>query len=162
MVDIDQTAPDFRLPGTAGEEIRKYRLRNYTTSGAVVLAFYPFDFSPVCTEELCTFRDATFLSVTEDIDIFGISLDGCYAHQQFIRKYDLSLPLLSDTRGCVTERYGYAYDEFEHHEGVSKRALVVIDDDNIIRYQWQTDNAYQNPNLHELREIVLTLTDNKS
>lgn len=162
MVDVGQTVPDFTLPGTDGEQIRKYRLRNYTASGGVVLAFYPFDFSPVCTEALCTIRDAEFLSITEDIDIFGISLDGCYAHQQFIRKYDLSFPLLSDTKGRVTERYGYGYDEFEHHEGVSKRALVTIDDTNVVRYQWQTDNAYQNPDLDDLRETVLTLTDDTS
>lgn len=152
-----ETAPAFTVPGTEGEDIEKYRLSEFTERGAVVLVFYPFDFSPVCSEELCMFRDAEWLTFTEDVDVVGVSLDSCYAHKRFIEQYDLPFPLLSDTTGQVTEQYGLAYDEWEHHVGVPKRALVTVDDSRTVRYVWVTENAYENPSLDELHDTVTVL-----
>lgn len=159
MVETGAPAPEFTLPGTTGGEITRYRLSDYTEDGAVVLVFYPFDFSPVCTEELCEFRDAEWLTMTNDVDVFGISTDSCYAHNRFIEEYNLPFPLLSDTMGRVTTSYGVAYDEWEHHEGVPKRALITIDDENTIRYQWVTDSAYESPSLDALQASVTTLLE---
>lgn len=64
----------------------------------------------MCTEELCGFRDTEWLTLTEGVDVFGISLDSCYAHKRFIEENELNFPLLSDTRGRVTD---------ELHERVS-------------------------------------------
>jgi peroxiredoxin len=159
VINQHDPAPEFTLPGIEGEQIEEYSLQNYTEEGAVVLVFYPFDFSPVCSEVMCTFRDAEFLTFTENLDVFGISLDSCYAHQRFIQEYDLPFPLLSDTVGRVTEQYGLDYDKWEHHEGVPKRALVTIDDSNTVQYLWHTDDAYDSPSLQELHQTVLSLTD---
>jgi peroxiredoxin len=148
---------DFSLPGTEGEDIRKYRLSDFTEDGAAVLVFYPFDFSPVCTEELCRFRDAEWLTFTEGVDVVGISRDSCYAHKRFIREYGLSFPLLSDTQGEVIERFDLIYDELEHHAGVPKRALVTLDQSHDVRYRWQTEDAYNGPDMDELQESVLSL-----
>jgi peroxiredoxin len=150
MISTQETVPDFELPGTDGTDITPYRLNNYTNEGGVVLVFYPFDFSPVCTDVLCAFRDAEFLTFTENVDVFGISLDTCYAHRRFIQEYELPFPLLSDTKGRITEQFGLAYDEWEHHEGVPKRALVTIDDSNTVQYLWHTEYAYDSPSLDEL------------
>lgn len=152
-------APDFTLPGTDGDEISRYTLSEYTDDGPVILIFYPFDFSPVCTAELCMFRDAGWLLFTEGVDVFGISLDSCYAHKRFIQENDLPFPLLSDTVGEITERYGLAYDEWENHKGVPKRALVTVDKSNTVRYTWVTENAYNNPSLDELHQTVTMLAD---
>ncbi|WP_336326528.1 redoxin domain-containing protein [Halovenus sp. HT40] len=158
MISTQERAPDFCLPGTERRDLSKYQLDEYTNEGAVVLVFYPFDFSPVCTEVLCPFCDSEFLSFTENIDVFGISLDRCYAHQKFIHEYDLAFLLLSDTKGHVTEQCDLAYDEWEHHEGVPKRALVTIGDSNTIRYIWHTEDAYESPSLEELHETIQPLT----
>jgi len=125
-----------------------------------VLVSYPFDFSPVCTEVMCDFRDAEFLAFTEEVDVFGISLDACYAHKRFIKEYDIPFPLLSDPKGRVTEQLGLAYEEWESHEGVPKRAIVTIDDSQTVRYVWSTEDAYESPSLDELHEAVLAV-DNK-
>lgn len=162
MLSQQEPAPDFTLPGTEGEQIEEYSLQNHTEEGAVVLVFYPFDFSPVCSEVLCNFRDAEFLTLTENIDVFGVSLDSCYAHQQFIQEYDLPFPLLSDTVGRVTEQYGLDYDEWENHEGVPKRALVTIDDTDTVRYTWKTDDAYESPTLDDLQDALASWTDHDS
>lgn len=159
MIATGSPAPDFKLPGTGGEYIDTYRLSEYTTEGAVVLMFYPFDFSPVCTDVFCKFRDAEFLSFTDDVDLFGISLDACYSHKRFIQEYDLPFPLLSDTTGQITEQYGLAYDEWEHHEGVPKRALITVDDSQRVRYKWHTEDAYESPSLDELHQTVKSLSE---
>lgn len=153
---------DFSLPGTEGEEISKYRLSDYTNDGAVVLVFYPFDFSPVCTEELCGFRDAEWLSFTDDVDVLGISRDSCYAHKRFIQEYDLSFPLLSDTRGEVISEFDLVYDEWEHHSGVPKRGLVTLDESHDVRYRWQTEDAYNGPDMDELEQSVLALVNQQA
>lgn len=159
MAYSESSAHSFELPGTAGEDIRKHRLGEYTEEGAVVLVFYPFDFSPVCTDVLCRFRDAEFLTFTDDVDVVGISLDSCYAHQEFIDQYDIPFPLLSDSTGRVTEQFGLDYEEWEHHRGVPKRALVTIDESRNVRYKWYTENAYESPNYDELHDSVRSLTD---
>lgn len=159
VIEIQQQVDDFKLAGTGGGEIRKHQLSEYTDDGAVVLVFYPFDFSPVCTDVLCRFRDAEFLTFTDNVDVLGISTDSCYAHQEFIDQYNIPFPLLSDTRGRVTEQFGLSYDEWEHHEGVPKRALVTIDDSRTVRYKWKTEDAYNSPNYEELHQTVLSLVN---
>jgi peroxiredoxin len=159
MIQRGSTAPDFTVPGTDGDGIDKYTLSDYTETGAAVLIVYPFDFSPVCTEELCSFRDAGWLLFTEGVDVFGVSPDSCYAHKRFIRENDLPFPLLSDTLGRVTDKYGLAYDEWEHHKGVPKRALVTVDDSRTVRYTWMTEDATVSPTLRELHQTVTALTD---
>lgn len=159
VTETQEPTFDFSLPGTEGDEIQRYRLSDYTDDGGVVLVFYPFDFSPVCTDVLCGFRDAEWLSFTDNVEVFGISRDSCYAHQRFIQEYDLPFPLLSDTEGEVVEQFDLMYDEWEHHSGVPKRALVTIDESHDIRYKWQTDDAYIGPDFDELERSVLSLID---
>lgn len=140
-MDIGIEAPRFTLPGTDGDQIGTYSLDEYTTSGVAILLFYPFDFSPVCTSELCEFRDAEFFEFTPDVDVFGVSTDSVYAHRAFINQYNLPFPLLSDNGGTVSDEYGLQYDEFEQHEAVSQRALIVVDDAQEIVYTWTADDA---------------------
>lgn len=159
MTTVECRASDFVLPGTEGEMIEEYRLSDFTEDGPVVLTFYPFDFSPVCTDVLCRFRDAEFLTFTENVDVIGISRDSCYAHMKFIDEYDLPFPLLSDTEGAVIEQFGVSYDEWECHKCVAKRALVTVDGNRKIQYKWQTEDAYNSPDFDELHQTVLSLVD---
>ena len=162
MNTTQTSVPDFTLPGTEGEEITEYQLSDHTDDGAVVLVSYPFDFRPVCTDVLCDFRDAEFLVFTDDVDVFGPSLDCCYAHKRFIQEYDLPFPLLSDPVGRVTEQLGLAYNEREQHEGVPKRSIMTIDGSQTVRYKWSTEDAYESPSLDDLHDAVLALEDTES
>ena len=155
MLETGTTAPPFSLPGVeADSEFERYQLTDYTSGGVVMLAFYPFDFSPVCVSELCAFRDAEWLMMREGVDVFGISRDACYAHRRFIEEYNLPFPLLSDVEGTVTDDYGIRYDEWELHEGVPKRCIFVLDDDRTIRYRWTTEDAYDVPDLYEVADAI--------
>ncbi|MFB6171227.1 MAG: redoxin domain-containing protein [Haloarculaceae archaeon] len=158
MLSEGATAPDFQLPGTdGGLDFETYRLSEHADDGAVVLAFYPFDFSPVCTRELCDFRDAEWFTVADDVDVFGISRDACYAHARFIDDHHLTFPLLSDVEGTATEAYDVKYDEFEGHPGVPRRAVFVVDATRTVRYAWGSEDAYASPDLQDLADALAAL-----
>lgn len=154
MIQEGAAAPPIVLPGTDGEDIEEYDLDEYTDSGVVVVAFYPFDFSPVCAEELCAFSDSGLLTFTENVDVFGISTDSAYAHREFCSQNDLMFPLLSDTDGAVTEAYDALYEEWENHPEVAKRAVIIIDASDTVRYVWSSDDAYDNPDINDVFEEV--------
>lgn len=157
MLNVGETAPSFTLPGTSGRRIGEYSLSEYTETGGVVLLFYPFDFSPVCTEELCNFRDSEWLGFTDDLDVFGVSTDSIFAHREVIRRNDLPFPLSSDHDGAVSECYGVLADEIEDHERVSDRAVFVVDDEQTIRYAWRPDEWTTDPVIDEGNDAVYEL-----
>lgn len=154
MLTQGEEAPEFTLPGTDGDGLEEYRLADHTASGATLLLFYPFAFSPVCTEQLCGFRDAEWLTVDEDVDVFGISVDSAYAQRRFHREYDFQFPLLTDRLADVAAAYGVQYDEWERHPKVAKRAVFAIDHTRTIRYTWASDDAYDTPELDEVWDAI--------
>jgi peroxiredoxin len=159
MLEEGDDAPGFRCPGTEGEVIEPYDLAEFTRRGVAVLVFYPFDFSPVCTTELCEFRDAEFLTFTEGVDVAGLSGDSASAHRRFVEANDLPFPLLSDSDGAVSRAYDVRYDEWEQHPGVPKRAVYVVDSDRTVRYAWDTEDAYENPDLYTIYETLKTIDE---
>lgn len=152
-MEIGDRAPSFTLPGTEGTEISQYSLSDHTNRGVAILLFYPFDFSPVCTTELCEFRDAEFLEFTDDVDVLAISTDSVYAHREFTNQHDLPFPLLSDNHGTVSAEYGLQYDEYEQHEAVTQRALVVVDDAQEVVYTWTSDDSSAEFDLSVLDDV---------
>lgn len=154
MLEAGDTAPEFELPGTDGETHGTYRLSDYTDAGTVVLAFYPADFSPVCTDELCAFRDVEWLSVRDDVSVFGISVDSVYSHSHFINEYGFGFPLLTDRLGEVASGYGVRYDEWEGQVQVAKRAIFAIDENRTVRYRWFSDDPWETPNLDDLNAAL--------
>lgn len=154
MIGEGEEAPSFTLPGTEGESIHEYSLADLTDDGPALLLFYPFDFSPVCADQLCTFRDAEWLIFTEALDVVGISIDSVHAHKQFITEYDLQFPLLTDRLGNAAEAYGLLLDEFEEHPRVPKRAVVAVDDSQNVRYTWAADSQYASPGIDAIEESI--------
>jgi peroxiredoxin len=155
MINEGESASDFTLPGVADDSIEKFTLRSRLDQGqAVLLLFYPFDFSPVCTNELCAIRDAEWFQVTPALNVWAISGDSAYAHRAFADAYDLTFPLLSDSHGRVADAYDLCYDELKGHERVPKRAVVLIDADRTVRYVWQTDDAFEKPDFFPVKAAI--------
>lgn len=142
MLDVGDQAPDFTLPGVQDEEIREYTLSAYTDRGPVLLGVYVFDFSPVCSTQMCQLRDMDWYQYRNDLTIFGICTDGPYAHMAFAREEDLTFPLLSDTTGEVLEAYGVLHEEKDGIKQVPKRALFLIDAEGTIRFKWVADDNW--------------------
>ena len=155
MIQEGDTAPDISLPGVADNTIDIFSLDTALDANrAVLLLFYPFDFSPVCTNELCAIRDAEWFQFTPDLNVWGISGDSVYAHRAFADEFNLNFPLLSDSHGRVADAYGVCYDEWEGHERIPQRAVVLIDTDQTIRYIWQTADAFEKPDFFPVKAAL--------
>lgn len=97
-------APDFILPGAEGELIR---LSDYQDRAHVVLVFYPFDFSPICSVQLPGLQAQAQRFAALDAVVLGISTDSPHSHRAFAAELGLEFPLLSDFFGkMVSETYG--------------------------------------------------------
>ncbi|MBN9165445.1 MAG: redoxin domain-containing protein [Myxococcales bacterium] len=129
MIDIGKDAPDFELPSNEltpeGKPGKKIKLSDYRGKKNVVLAFYPLDFSPVCsTEHGCLREDIAKLDAV-DAQVLGVSVDSACTHQAFAKSLGLSYPLLADfhPKGSVAEKYGL----YEAEKGITSRATVIVD-----------------------------------
>ena len=123
-------APDFTLHSTADQTVSLSEFKGK----AVVLAFYPADWSPVCGDQMALYNQILPEFHKLKAEILGISVDGIWCHQAFERDRNLHFALLSDfePKGDVAKRYGV----FRHKEGVTERALFVIDGDGIVRWSY--------------------------
>jgi peroxiredoxin len=148
MLQIGQQAPSFEVPGAAGGRIDTHSLEEYTENGwAVVLVFYPFDFHPSCTSQLCMLRDAEALSMVDNTVVLGISTDSAHSHRAFAEEYRIDFPLLSDSDGSVAEGYGVLVAEIEDHRRVPRSALFVVDPSEQIQYGWQSESPDDAPDM---------------
>ena len=102
MPDISEPAPDFTLPATGGVDVTLSALQG----APVVLFFYPRDDTPGCTKESIGFSAHLADFESAGARVFGISRDTMAKHDKFVAKHDLTVPLLADIEGRVTEDYG--------------------------------------------------------
>lgn len=142
--DGDDLAPDFRLPSTAGE----IHLADRLAAGNVLLVFYPGDDTPVCTNQLCDYRDNLSVFADLGLDVLAINTQGIESHERFARKHDLPFPLLSDIDKQVCRSYGAI-----GLLGTTKRMLVLVDRERRIRWRC-TDLPFFRRTAEEIREVV--------
>ena len=102
MPEVNETAPDFTLPATGGEDVTLSTLKGKP----VVLFFYPRDDTPGCTKESIGFSESKADFDAAGAVVFGISKDSMASHDKFTAKRSLTVPLLSDEHGSVCEDYG--------------------------------------------------------
>ena len=123
-----EAAPDFELVNQYGEPVTlsDHRGRN------VVLVFFPFAFSGICTGELCEIRDNLALFEAADAAVLGISVDSKFAQRAYAEKEGYAFDLLADfwPHGAVAEQYGV----FDPGSGMAKRGTFIIDASGIVRY----------------------------
>ena len=123
-------APDFVLPRTPDQKLALEELRGRP----VVLAFYPADWSPVCGDQMSLYNEMMAEFAPYKAQVLGISVDGAWCHAAFAGARKLQFPLLSDfePKGGVARRYGV----YREAEGVTERALFVIDRDGRIAWSY--------------------------
>lgn len=135
MPDISQPAPDFTLPVTGGEDVTLSALQGK----AVVLFFYPRDDTPGCTKESIGFSEHLDAFNEAGALVFGISRDTMAKHDKFTAKHDLTVPLLADVEGTVTESYGVWVEKNMYGKksmGI-ERATYLIDPKGNIANIWR-------------------------
>jgi len=158
MVSEGDQAPAFELPGVRHGHRTTYELGELAKDGGALLAFYPSDFSPLCTRKLCTLRNVEWFEFREGLSVFGISQDTCYAHEEFAAEHDIPFPLLSDTDASVTDRYGVRADSWDGHPGLARRAFFLVDSDLTVEFCSITREDGGIPNLDPLLDAVHTFT----
>ena len=123
-------APDFELPCTPDQNVSLSELRGRP----VILAFYPGDWSPVCSDQLAFYQELLSEFRRFDAALVAISVDGVWSHLAFARDRNLHFPLLADfePKGRVARAYGV----YRAHEGTTERALFVIDGEGIVRWSY--------------------------
>jgi thioredoxin-dependent peroxiredoxin len=140
-------APDFELPGTGG---KTYRLGDFRGS-KVILAFYPGDFTMVCTRQFCSYRDDGERLDKLDAEVLGISAQSVDSHERFAQEKSLNVPLLADEDKEVARAYGVLAGP------MVRRAIFVIDEEGIIRHRKVSLTGLSYESLDDLEEALAAI-----
>lgn len=103
MLNTGDVAPEFVLPDESGREVS---LTSLLASGPLGLFFYPADFTPGCSAQVCSLRDAYDELRAAGLTLAGISGQGSESHDKFKRQHGLQFPLLADPSGATIRAYG--------------------------------------------------------
>ena len=156
ILQPDTAAPEFALPDQNMKPVRlgDYRGRN------VVLAYYPADWSPVCTSQLALIQETLEEIHGHNAEVLGISVDGPYCHRAWADRQRITFPLLSDfwPHGEVARRYGV----FRDKEGFSDRALFFIDASGKIRGSWVAENPTIAPGINLIFDALAEIQGARS
>ncbi len=125
-LEVGQEAPDFTLVNEANEKVTLSELRG----SPVVLVFYPFAFSGICTAEMCDIRDNYDSWMERGATVLAVSRDSRFVQAVFKEREGIKHPLLADTKGEVATKYG-VWNEVAH---AADRATFVIDPSGKITY----------------------------
>ncbi len=140
-------APDFELSCTPDQRLHLQDLKGKR----VILAFYPADWSPVCSDQMALYNETRKLFQQHNAEVIGISVDSKWCHLAFEQDRHLHFPLLADfePKGAISRLYG-AYNE---EEGQSKRALFVIDEEGVIQWSYLSPDGI-NPGADGILEVL--------
>jgi peroxiredoxin len=128
VIEPGADAPAFTLRDHGGKEVS---LSDFA-GRKLVLAFYPGDFSPVCSDQLSIYQEVLSEIQSRGAQLVGVSVDSTWTHRAFRKQLNLTMPLLSDfhPKGEMSSAYG----AYQPDWGTTKRSLVLVDEDGIVRW----------------------------
>lgn len=129
MVAVGAEAPDFTLNDSNKQPVT---LSSFRGSKHVLLVFYPFAFSGICTGELCQVRDELAAYEDGNVQVIGVSVDTPFSLKAWAAEQGYRFPLLSDfwPHGEVAQAYGV----FNEKAGLANRGTFLIDMSGVVRY----------------------------
>lgn len=145
---VGEQAPDFELQGTDGP----FRLSEHRGE-KVVLLFYPGDNTMVCTRQFCSYRDRGEDLISLSATVVGISSQSVASHEDFTAKHGLNVPLLADTDKAVAKAYSAVMPGI----GTTARAVIVIDEQGVVRHRHDHRLGLDYQTVDELRDMVQSL-----
>lgn len=153
-VTLGSIAPDFTLKNTNAENVSL----NSFKGKKVVLLFFPFANTGVCTKEMCSMRDSMSQYSDLNAEVLGISVDSPFSLKLWKEHNQINFQLLSDFNKEVAPIYGAFYDVFApgkfDYKGVAKRSAFVIDESGVIKYVEVLENAGDEPNYQAIKEAI--------
>lgn len=126
QIEVGDCAPDFSATTYDGE---KLQLADFLGKRALVLFFYPKDGTPICTKEVCAFRDSYDQFLAAGADVVGVSGDSAENHRAFAQRHKLSFPLISDADGSLRKSFAVP----KTMGLFPGRVTYVIDPEGIVR-----------------------------
>jgi len=155
LLEEGARAPDFILPTTPDQFVSLTDFRG----APVILAFYPADWSPVCGDQMALYNEVLPEFRKFNASLLGISVDGVWCHLAFAKYRKLRMPLLADfePKGAVARIYG----AYRQKDGISERALFVIDADGIVRWSYLSPIG-MNPGAEGILAALEALPSSKS
>jgi peroxiredoxin (alkyl hydroperoxide reductase subunit C) len=132
-------APEFTLKTESGEPFTRDDLLGHTT----VLVFYPFAFSPVCTDQLQVYEEVLADIEGQGARIFGVSTDAGYSQKAFRESLNVTIPQLSDfePKGEASRAFGAYFEP----GGMTNRALVIVDPEGVVQWSYLADSPGELP-----------------
>jgi len=151
-LNIGDMAPNFELPDTE----LKMRTMDEFKGKKIVLSFFVAASSPVCENELCTFRNSWDEISNLNAQVIAISNDGPFANKAFAEKHNLNFPLLGDYNSKTIQDYGVLMKDLLHIKdyNAAKRSVFVIMEDGRIGYKWVSEDPLKEPNYEEVKEFL--------
>ena len=146
------SAPDFTLRAAPDRALTLTDLRGHP----VIVAFYPADWSPVCSDQMALYNEILPEFADYGAQLVGISVDGAWCHKAFSQSRNLRFDLLADfePKGAVSNAYG----AYRKADGVSERALFVIDANGVIRWSYLSPFGV-NPGADGIIDALTALTE---
>jgi peroxiredoxin len=138
VVAAGQPAPDFTLKTAEGQDFTREDLLGQTS----VLVFYPFAFSPVCTDQLSVYNDLLSDFAAKGATLYGVSCDATYSQTAFKQQLGIEIAQLSDfePKGAACRAFGVL-----HPGGFPQRALVIVDADGTVRWSYEAPSPSDLP-----------------
>jgi len=139
VIEAGVAAPDFTLRDHAGQEVG---LSDFA-GRRLVLAFYPGDFSPACSDQLSIYQEVLGEIEARNAALVGVSVDSTWCHRAFRKQLNLTMPLLSDfhPRGEMSR----AYDAYLEDYGTTNRSLVLVGEDGVVRWSHASPTPVEIP-----------------
>ena len=150
--NIGERAPEFELVDT---ELKMRKLSEFKGK-KVVLSFFVAASSPVCTREMCTFRDRWSEISNLGAQVIGISNDGPFANKAFAEKFNITYPVLGDYKSKTIRDYDILMPDLLHVKGydAAKRSVFILDENGIVRYKWVSESPLVEPNYQEIIDFL--------
>lgn len=142
---------NFILKNTEGNDVS---LDELTSGSKALLLFFPFAFSSVCSEEMCTVRDNMKMYNSLNANAAGISVDSFFTLRAFKKNNNLNFTLLSDFNKEISKQFGVLYDDYFGQKGVSKRAAFIINEERIIEYSEILEDSGSQPDFKSIYKVL--------
>ena len=147
-------APDFTLKTKTADGLVDVKLSENLSEKNVVLLFFPFAFTSVCQNEMCSISSGYEEYEALDAKVFGISIDSPFAQEAWAKANKITVPLLSDFNKEVASAYGVLYEDLLGMKGVAKRSAFVISKSGEILFSWFSEDPHDLPPFDEVKAAL--------
>lgn len=148
------TAPDFSLKQKTADSLVEVTLSSNFGQKNTVLLFFPFAFTGICTDEMCSVSQGLADYTDLNAIVYGISVDAPFSQEAWAKASGISIPLLSDLNKEVSAAYGVQFPELLGYTGVAKRSAFVINKDGVIIYSESSDDPKQLPDFDAIKKAL--------